>query len=172
MQTEIISLERLVPKSSLKQKRVEDFTAQVIDNAKAIIPDPLDRYARLRVLKTIIDKVVEDAGAQAEYFCEQRNIGSDGNDFIYNGLIFRRQFILDYNYAANATDIEGKTIPYKKVKGKIDYYKRRTEVQKKILKGYEAQIELAHPNMVPDVVRVTMSYRGLDPKDEAFGIKN
>jgi hypothetical protein len=161
MQTEIISLNPLVPKSSLKQSAVEDFTAQVIDNAKAFIPDPLDRYARLRVLKTIIDKVVEDAGAQAEFFCEQRNIGSDGNDFNYNGLIFRRQFILDYNYAANATDIKGKRIPYKETLREIQYYDDQLKSNKKILKGYEAQIELAHPNMVPDVVRVAMSYRGV-----------
>ena len=166
MQTEIISLERLVPKSSLKQKRVEDFTAQVIDNAKAFIPDPLERYARLRVLKTIIDKVVEDAGAQAEFFCEQRNLGSEGTDFTYNGLVFRRQFILDYNYAANATEITGDTIPYKETERVIDYLKGKIEDQKKLLEVCKARIKIAHPNMVPEVVRVTMSYRGLDPTDE------
>ena len=166
MQTEIISLERLVPKSSLKQKRVEDFTAQVIDNAKAFIPDPLERYARLRVLKTIIDKVVEDAGAQAEYFCEQRNIGSDGNDFNYNGLIFRRQFILDYNYAANATDEQGNKLNYNKALADVITKKQELETAKTYVLYLKKKIELAHPNMVPDVVRVTMSYRGLDPTDE------
>lgn len=161
MQTEIISLNPLAPMSSLKQSAVDDFTAQVINNAKEIIPDPLDRYARLRVLKSIIDKVVEDAGAQAEYFCEQRNIGSDGNDFNYNGLIFRRQFILDYNYAANATEITGDTIPYKETVRAIEFFKGKMEDQKKLLEVCKARIKLAHPNMVPEVVRVTMSYRGV-----------
>lgn len=166
MQTEIISLEQLVPKSRLLQSAVDDFTAQVINNAKEIIPDPLDRYARLRVLKTIIDKVVEDAGAQAEYFCEQRNIGSDGNDFNYNGQIFRRQFILDYNYAANATDEQGNKLNYNKALADVITKKQELETAKTYVQYLKKKIELAHPNMVPDVVRVTMSYRGLDPKDK------
>ena len=166
MQTEIISLEQLVPKSRLLQSAVDDFTAQVINNAKEIIPDPLDRYARLRVLKTIIDKVVEDAGAQAEYFCEQRNIGSDGNDFNYNGLIFRRQFILDYNYAANATDEQGNKLNYNKALADVITKKQELETAKTYVLYLKKKIELAHPNMVPEVVRVTMSYRGLDPKTD------
>ena len=165
MQTEIISLNPLAPMSSLKQSAVDDFTAQVINNAKAFIPDPLDRYARLRVLKTIIDKVVEDAGAQAEYFCEQRNIGSDGNDFNYNGLIFRRQFILDYNYAANATDEQGNKLNYNKALADVITKKQELETANTYVRYLKKKIELAHPNMVPEVARVTMSYRGLDPKD-------
>lgn len=166
MQTEIISLNPLAPMSSLKQSAVDDFTAQVIDNAKEFIPDPLDRYARLRVLKTIIDKVVEDAGAQAEYFCEQRNIGSDGNDFNYNGLIFRRQFILDYNYAANATDEQGNKLNYNKALADVITKKQELETANTYVRYLKKKIELAHPNMVPEVARVTMSYRGLDPKDK------
>lgn len=166
MQTEIISLNPLAPMSSLKQSAVDDFTAQVINNAKEIIPDPLDRYARLRVLKTIIDKVVEDAGAQAEYFCEQRNIGSDGNDFNYNGLIFRRQFILDYNYAANATDEQGNKLNYNKALADVITKKQELETANTYVRYLKKKIELAHPNMVPEVARVTMSYRGLDPKDK------
>ena len=166
MQTEIISLNPLAPMSSLKQSAVDDFTAQVINNAKEIIPDPLDRYARLRVLKTIIDKVVEDAGAQAEYFCEQRNIGSDGNDFNYNGQIFRRQFILDYNYAANATDEQGNKLNYNKALADVITKKQELETAKTYVLYLKKKIELAHPNMVPEVVRVTMSYRGLDPKTD------
>ena len=166
MQTEIISLNPLAPMSSLKQSAVDDFTAQVFNNAKEIIPDPLDRYARLRVLKSIIDKVVEDAGAQAEYFCEQRNIGSDGNDFNYNGLIFRRQFILDYNYAANATDEQGNKLSYNKALADVITKKQELETAKTYVLYLKKKIELAHPNMVPEVARVTMSYRGLDPKDK------
>lgn len=166
MQTEIISLNPLAPMSSLKQSAVDDFTAQVINNAKAFIPDPLDRYARLRVLKTIIDKVVEDAGAQAEYFCEQKNIGSDGNDFNYNGLIFRCQFILDYNYAANATDEQGNKLNYNKALADVITKKQELETAKTYVLYLKKKIELAHPNMVPEVARVTMSYRGLDPKDK------
>ena len=166
MQTEIISLNPLAPMSSLKQSAVDDFTAQVINNAKEIIPDPLDRYARLRVLKTIIDKVVEDAGAQAEYFCEQRNIGSDGNDFNYNGLIFRRQFILDYNYAANATDEQGNKLNYNKALADVITKKQELETANTYVRYLKKKIELAHPNMVPEVARVTMSYRGLDPKTD------
>ena len=166
MQTEIISLIPLAPMSSLKQSALDDFTAQVINNAKEFIPDPLDRYARLRVLKTIIDKVVEDAGAQAEFFCEQRNIGSDGNDFNYNGLIFRRQFILDYNYAANATDKKGKKLNYKKALADVITKKQELDTAKTYVQYLKKKIELAHPNMVPEVARVTMSYRGLDPTAE------
>lgn len=166
MQTEIISLIPLAPMSSLKQSAVDDFTAQVINNAKEFIPDPLDRYARLRVLKTIIDKVVEDAGAQAEFFCEQRNIGSDGNDFNYNGLIFRRQFILDYNYAANATDKKGKKLNYNKALADVITKKQELDTAKTYVQYLKKKIELAHPNMVPEVARVTMSYRGLDPTAE------
>ena len=161
MQTEIISLNPLAPMSSLKQSAVDDFTAQVINNAKEIIPDPLDRYARLRVLKSIIDKVVEDAGAQAEYFCEQKNIGSDGNDFNYNGLIFRRQFILDYNYAANATDKKGNKLNYNKALADVITKKQELDTAKTYVQYLKKKIERAHPNMVPEVARVTMSYRGL-----------
>ena len=158
----------------LNQRAVDDYTAQVINTLNGI-ENPVERYVVARLLKKIFDQACENCGAAAEAYCEKENIGSDGKEFelypvtknpAHKGVWTIRQFDMDYNYAANATDIEGKTIPYKKVKGKIDYYKRRTEVQKKILKGYEAQIELAHPNMVPDVVRVSMSYRGLDPKDD------
>ena len=61
---------------------------------------------------------------------------------------------MDYNYAANATNVKGKRIPYKETLREIQYYDDQLKSNKKILKGYKEQIKLAHPNMVPDVVRV------------------
>lgn len=164
MQTELLKMGALVP-MSLKQSAIDDQTAQVINQSREHIADPLERYARLRVLKAIVDKAVEETGASAEYFCEQHNLGSDGNDFIYKGMIFRRQFVLDYRYSENATDLNGNPLPYKQTLQSIEKLKKQLELQKKLLKGYEGQIEHAHPNMVPDVVRVVLTYRGLNPKE-------
>ena len=62
-----------------------------------------------------------------------------------------------------AADFEGinVTIPYKETVRAIEFFKGKMEDQKKLLEVCKARIKLAHPNMVPEVVRVTMSYRGL-----------
>lgn len=153
----------------LNQRAVDDFTAQVINTLNGI-ENPVERYVVARLLKKIFDQACEDCGAAAEAYCEKENIGSDGKEFelyavtknpAHKGVWLNRQFNLDHNYAANATDIDGETIPYNMVKRKIDDLKRQIEAQKKILKGYEAQIELAHPNMVPEVVRVVFKLNAI-----------
>lgn len=146
----------------LNQRAVDDYTAQVINTLNGIV-NPVERYAVARLLKNIFDQACENCGASAETYSEVENIGSDGKEFelfevtknpAHKGIWLIRQFNLEYNYAANATDICGETIPYNMVKRKIDDLEKQIKAQKKILKGYEAQIKLAHPNMVPDVVKI------------------
>ena len=153
----------------LNQRAVNDYTAQVINTLNGIT-NPVERYAVARCLKEIFDKACANSGAAAETYCEEENIGSDGKEFelfevtknpALKKVWLNRQFVLDHDYAANATDINGETIPYRMVKRKIDDLKKQIEAQKKILKGYEAQIELAHPNMVPDVVRIVFKLNSI-----------
>lgn len=146
----------------LNQGAVNDYTAQVINTLNGIT-NAAERYAVARCLKTIFDKACEECGAAAEAYCEKENIGSDGKEFelypltknpAHKGVWTIRQFDMDYNYAANATNVKGKRIPYKETLREIQYYDDQLKSNKKILKGYKEQIKLAHPNMVPDVVRV------------------
>ena len=146
----------------LNQRAVDDYTAQVINTLNGI-ENPVERYVVARLLKKIFDKACEDCGAAAEAYCEKENIGSDGKEFelysvtknpAHKGVWTIRQFDMDYNYAANATNVKGKRIPYKETLREIQYYDDQLKSNKKILKGYKEQIKLAHPNMVPEVVRV------------------
>ena len=149
---------------SLNQRAVDDYTAQVINTLNGII-NPVERYAVARCLKNIFDKACENSGVASEAYCEQENIGSDGKEFelysvtknpAHKGVWLSRQFTMDYNYAANATDINGEKIPYKATLQEIEYNNNELKANKATLKGYEAKIKLAHPNMVPNVVRVVM----------------
>ena len=148
----------------LNQGAVDDHTAQVINILNGIT-NAVERYAVARCLKTIFDKACENCGDAAEAYCEKANIGSDGKEFelftltqnkAHKNVWLIRQFDMDYNYAANATNVKGKRIPYKKTLREIQYYDDQLKTNKKILKGYKEQIKLAHPNMVPEVVRVVM----------------
>lgn len=153
----------------LNQRAVNDYTAQVINTLNGIV-NPVERYVVARCLKNIFDKACEECGAAAEAYCEKEDIGSDGKEFelfevtknpAHKGVWLNRQFILDYNYAANATDTNGETIPYKETERVIDYLKGKIEDQKKLLKCCKTRIELAHPNMVPDVVRVVFKLNSI-----------
>ena len=153
----------------LNQRAVDDYTAQVINTLNGIT-NAAERYAVARCLKKIFDKACEECGAAAEAYCEKENIGSDGKEFellpltsnpAHKNVWLVRQFNLEYNYAANATDLAGNPVPYNMVKRKIDDLKRQSEVQKKMLRGYEAIIEFAHPNMVPEVARVVFKLNSI-----------
>ncbi len=123
----------------LNQRAVDDYTAQVINTLNGI-ENPVERYVVARLLKKIFDKACEECGAAAEAYCEKEN---------------------DYNYAANATNVKGKRIPYKETLREIQYYDDQLKANKKILKGFKEQIKLAHPNMVPDVVRVVFKLNSI-----------
>lgn len=147
---------------SLNQRAVDDYTAQVINILNGIV-NPVERYAVARCLKNIFDQACENCGDAAEAYCEIENIGSDGKEFelysvtenpAHKKVWLNRQFDMDYNYAANATNVKGKRIPYKETLQEIKYHDKELKANKKILKGYKEKIKLAHPNMVPDVVRV------------------
>ena len=147
---------------SLNQRAVNDYTAQVINILNGIV-NPVERYAVARCLKNIFDKACENCGVAAEAYCEKEDIGSDGKEFeLYSvtekkkkkNVWLIRQFDMDYNYAANATNVKGKRIPYKETLQEIEYHDKELKANKKILKGFKEQIKLAHPNMVPDVVRI------------------
>lgn len=146
----------------LNQRAVDDYTAQVINVLNGIV-NPVERYAVARLLKNIFDQACENCGAAAEAYCETENIGSDGKEFelysvtenpAHKDIWLNRQFFLEYNYAANATDDKGKLIPYKKTLREIKYHDKQLKAKKSTLKGYKKQIKLAHPNMKANVVRV------------------
>lgn len=146
----------------LNQRAVDDYTAQVINILKGVV-NPVERYAVARLLNYIFDKACGDCGGSAEAYCEEKNIGSDGKEFelfevtenpAHKGVWLNRQFDMDYNYAANATDDKGKLIPYKKTLREIKYHDKQLKAKKSTLKGYKKQIKLAHPNMKANVVRV------------------
>ena len=147
---------------SLNQRAVNDYTAQVINILNGIV-NPVERYAVARCLKNIFDKACENCGVAAEAYCEKEDIGSDGKEFelysvtenpAHKNVWLIRQFDMDYNYAANATNVKGKRIPYKETLQEIEYHDKELKANKKILKGYKEKIKLAHPNMVPEVIRV------------------
>ena len=154
---------------SLNQRAVNDYTAQVINILNGIV-NPVERYAVARCLKNIFDKACENCGVAAEAYCEKEDIGSDGKEFelysvtenpAHKNVWLIRQFDMDYNYAANATNVKGKRIPYKETLQEIEYHDKELKANKKILKGYKEQIKLAHPNMVPDVVRVVFKLNSI-----------
>lgn len=154
---------------SLNQRAVDDYTAQVINILNGIV-NPVERYAVARCLKNIFDKACENCGAAAEAYCETENIGSDGKEFelypitgnpAHKNVWLVRQFILDYNYAANATGFDGEVIPYKETIREIEDLNDRLEAKKKLLNSYKTQIKLTHPNMVPDVVRVVFKLNSI-----------
>ena len=159
---------------SLNQRAVNDYTAQVINTLNGIT-NAAERYAVARCLKTIFDKACEECGAAAEAYCEKENIGSDGKEFelypltlnpAHKNVWLIRQFNLDYNYAANATDENGNKLLYNQALADVIYKEQLLKNAKTFVRFLKKKIELAHPNMVPEVVRVTMSYRGLDPKTD------
>ena len=146
----------------LNQRAVDDYTAQVINTLNGIT-NPVERYAVARCLKNIFDQACENCGVAAEAYCEKEDIGSDGKEFelftvtknpVHKKVWLNRQFDMDYNYAANATNVKGKRIPYKETLQEIRYHDKELKANKKILKGYKEKIKLAHPNMVPEVIRV------------------
>ena len=146
----------------LNQRAVDERTAQVINILNGIV-NPVERYAVARCLKNIFDKACENCGVAAEAYCEKEDIGSDGKEFelysvtenpAHKNVWLIRQFDMDYNYAANATNVKGKRIPYKETLQEIEYHDKELKANKKILKGYKEKIKLAHPNMVPEVIRV------------------
>lgn len=154
---------------SLNQRAVNDYTAQVINILNGIV-NPVERYAVARCLKNIFDKACENCGVAAEAYCETENIGSDGKEFelysvtenpAHKNIWLVRQFILDYNYAANATDIDGEDIPYDETVQVIEILNKKVQDQKKLLKCFEEQIKLTHPNMVPKVVRVVFKLNAI-----------
>ena len=153
----------------LNQRAVDDYTAQVINTLNGII-NPVERYAVARCLKNIFDKACENCGAASEAFCEQENIGSDGKEFelysvtknpAHKGVWLSRQFTMDHNYAANDTDEQGNKLNYNKALADVINKKEELETAKAYVRYLKKKIELAHPNMVPNVVRVVMKLNSI-----------
>ena len=147
----------------LKKSVVADYTAQVINIFNGIA-DPIRRYGVARVMLNIFTDACKDAGAAAEAFCEKENIGWDGKDFVHEGCTYRRKFDINYNYAANATDIYGAPVSYAEDKAAVEMAEIDLKAKKAKLKADEIIIETAHPNMKPDVLGVSVQLRELMPE--------
>ena len=157
--------EQEVVQFPLNKRAVEDYSAQVINTLNQVT-DAAERYAIARCLKTIVDTACENCGAAGEAFLEETGIGWEGKEFdlcdsitdnpAHKGVKLIRQFIMDYNYADNATDEEGDPIPYREAVRAVEKTKKILEAQKATVKAYETIIKECHPNMKPEVIRVTL----------------
>ena len=146
----------------LNQRAVDDYTAQVINTLNGIV-NPVERYVVARLLKNIFDQACENCGASAETYSEVENIGSDGKEFelfevtknpAHKGVWLNRQFFLEYNYAANATDEDGDPVDYTPSVKRLERTQRTLKARRAIVNANKELIEAAHPNMVPDVVKI------------------
>ena len=153
----------------LNQRAVDDYTAQVINTLNGI-ENPVERYVVARLLKKIFDQACDNCGAAAEAYCEKENIGSDGKEFelysvtenpAHKGVWTIRQFDMDYNYAANDTDEYGNKLNYNKALADVITKKQQLETAKTYVRYLKKKIELAHPNMVPDVARVVFKLNSI-----------
>ena len=153
----------------LNQRAVDDYTAQVINTLNGIT-NAAERYAVARCLKKIFDKACEECGAAAEAYCEKENIGSDGKEFellpltsnpAHKNVWLVRQFNLEYNYAANNTDEQGNKLNYNKALADVITKKQALETAKTYVLYLKKKIELAHPNMVPEVARVVFKLNSI-----------
>lgn len=153
----------------LNQRAVDNYTAQVINTLNGIA-NAIERYAVARCLKKIFDKACEECGAAAEAYCEKENIGSYGKEFellpltsnpTHKNVWFVRQFNLEYNYAANDTDEQGNKLYYNKALADVITKKQQLENAKTYVKYLNRKIELAHPNMQPEIVRVTFKLNSI-----------
>ena len=147
----------------LKKSVVADYTAQVINTLNGIT-DPIRRYGVARVLLNIFTDACKEVGAAAEAFCEKENIGWDGKDFVHDGCTYRRKFDINYNYAANATDIYGAPVNYAEDKAAVEMAEIDLKAKKAKLKADEIIIETAHPNMKPELLGVSVQLRELMPE--------
>ena len=152
----------------LTKKAQEDYAAQVINQLNSEKLSPLRRYATARVLLRVLELVCEETGAAAEFYCEQTNIGTDGKHFDEDEMEFSRQFIMDHNYADNdsykpeGSDTYVSFVPsFGYLEREITRLKKLYEVAKQNLKARKEAIELEHPNMVPNLVRVTLKFEGV-----------
>ena len=146
----------------LNQRAVDDYTAQVINTLNGI-ENPIVRYVVARLLKSNFDEACENCGAAAETYCEIANLGSDGKEFelfevtkneAHKDIWLNRQFFLEYNYAANATDEEGDPVDYTASVQRLERTQRTLKARRAIVNANKELIEAAHPNMVADVVRI------------------
>ena len=147
----------------LKKSVVADYTAQVINTLNGIT-DPIRRYGVARVMLNIFTDACKEVGAAAEAFCEKENIGWDGKDFVHDGCTYRRKFDINYNYAANATDIYGAPVNYAEDKAAVEMAEIDLKAKKAKLKADEIIIETAHPNMKPELLGVSVQLRELMPE--------
>ena len=148
----------------LNKRAVDNYTAQVINTLNGI-ENPCKRYAIARCLKNIFDKAVEEVGAAMEAYCEKNNIGSDGCEFNLgditkdpadDGVMLMRQFNMDYNYAANATDEEGDLVPYTEHVKQLERTQRALKARRAMVNADKELIEAAHPNMKPELINVVV----------------
>ena len=156
--------EQEVAQFPLNKRAVEDYTAQSI-NVLNGIANPCERYAIARCIKNIIDKAVEEVGASMEAYCEKENIGSDGLEFnladvtknpVHDGVMMIRQFNMEYNYAANATDEEGDPVDYTASLQRLERTQRTLKARRAIVNANKELIEAAHPYMKPTVIKVVV----------------
>ena len=148
----------------LNKRAVDDYTAQVINTLNGI-ENPCKRYAIARCIKNIIDKAVEEVGASMEAYCEKNDIGSDGCEFNLgditkdtadDGVMLIRQFNMEYNYAANATDEEGDPVAYTEHLKQLERTQRALKARRAIVNADKELIEAAHPNMKPELIKVVV----------------
>ena len=156
--------EQEVAQFPLNKRAVNDYTAQSINIFNGV-ENPCKRYAIARCIKNIIDKAVEEVGASMEAYCEKENIGSDGCEFNLgditkdpadDGVMLIRQFNIDYNYAANATDEEGDPVDYTASLQRLERTQRTLKARRAIVNANKELIEAAHPNMKPELIKVVV----------------
>lgn len=154
----------------LKESAVEELAAQVINQLNAV-DDPLIRYATANALRRVFEEACANTGQAAEAFCEKGDIGSDGKHFNYQGLCFNRNFEYTYNYAGNdfkkLDNGEEESLGYYEALQDLREAERKLAIEELNVKGRKAvleskkrEIEYYHPNMKPDVVKITFKFNG------------
>ena len=154
----------------LKEEAVQDLAAQVINQLNEIA-NPIRRYGIANSLMQVFLNACENTGQAAEAFCEKFDIGNDGKHFGYEGSSFNRNFRFTYNYAGNDyyMDEDGniRELGWKKANAEYQAALEKTaRAQKdfraalKQLRLVEQNVQNEHPNMVPEVVRITFNFNG------------
>lgn len=159
----------------LKSSAVDDLAAQVINQLNTIT-DPILRYATANALKRVFEEACKNTGQAAEAFCEKADIGIDGKHFNYKGLCFNRNFEFTCNYAGNdfkkLDDGTEESLGYYEAMQDLHDAERQLEIADLNVKGRKAvveskkrEIEYHHPNMKPEVVKITFKFNGDERKN-------
>ena len=151
----------------LNQLRREVYSADEGKEVRSI--PPLRAYATARALLNVFEFVAQEAGVEAEHYCEVNNLGDDGQWFSDGELTFNRQFNLDYNYGDNDSHFDTLTQKFEPNIPRLYTFEQAREKciekQKELTQTIaqrKKDILTEHPNMVPQVLKVIMKFIGTD----------